>query len=145
MADPKLVRYVLVARARGFSEEQIRQRLVSTGWKEYDIDEAFYQSANPHALSAANAPAKISAVQAKISKEKNFFGDIPPMFLGSLVILAVILVASAAFTFSLLGGETPEGTVATGALTSAPSDNEAPQNEILPDENTSTENPVSPS
>ena len=142
MADEKLVRYVLVARARGFSEEQIRQRLIATGWKEYDVDEAFYQAANPRALSE-RIPSRLVGIAAK--KEEGLFKNIPPMFLGSLVILAIILVASAAFTFTLIGGETPEGTPATGALTSAPSDNEAPQNEIQPEANDSTENTSMPS
>ena len=149
MVDEKLARYVVVARTRGFSEEKIRQKLLAAGWPSYSIDEAFYYSTNPDARRGSFLPPKVkSASTAKSFFSKGMFKGVPPMFFGALVILAIILVFSAFFTFSLLGekGAMSNGTVATGAITaptgietSASGSNNAPP--AAPLENNSTAPP----
>src|SRR3989338_2492450 len=116
MVDEKLVHYVLVARSRGFPEEKIKQKLLDIGWPEYDIEEAFLLSANPDSVKASIISKYGHSKSSFLSKAH--LKDVPPMFLGSLLILGIILIVSTAFTFSLLGSDISEpGTKVTGAIT----------------------------
>lgn len=115
MADQNLIRYVIVARSRGFSDDAIKQRLRQSGWSERDIEGAFYLSTNPQALAGPSSSSNPGAAASLPSR--NPLKNVSPFLLGALVILAVLLIASIAFTFTLLsGGGSENESKATGAI-----------------------------
>jgi len=102
MADPRVLAYIKNNIKLGYSEEQLRNALVSAGYNVRDIDEAIDQVLHPQDLKSQK-PAEMP------KEEKGFFATLPLWMILSgaagillLIVILVLLIPSGSGSPGLL-------------------------------------------
>jgi len=110
-ADPRIVQYIKKQMKAGFGEEHIYQKLLNSGWRKENIDEAVYE-----AMSRPKETPALKKYSPKASSKSHFLRNVLIIILLIVGLISLSLILSGSFLFATgaFNPETFTSKVATG-------------------------------